>query len=197
LEPGGGAGSERHSERVVPTCIERGAPNLRYLRGGNHFPLRVGAPGDFRLHVADRALTEIEVGFQLRYGEMLPFVGLPQKRTALKGTEGGGSPVQRSYCAVSAHVFHDNFPVRAHELGSPFLSAARPENATQQFSNSLASLPDCPNGFETVDYSFRLKIASNRPVTHATLDEVRGALGLFPLRQASSGQRNRPFDLAA
>jgi tryptophanyl-tRNA synthetase len=39
--------------------------------------------------------------------------------------------------------------------------------------------------------------ATSRAVTQATLDEVRDALGRFPPRQASSDQRNRPFDLAA
>jgi hypothetical protein len=64
----------------------------------------------------------------------------------LERTEGGGSPVQRSDGAVSAHVFHDSFPVRTHELGSP-VRLRRPENATQQFSNSLASLPRLPEWF--------------------------------------------------
>jgi hypothetical protein len=82
-------------------------------------------------------------------------------------------------------------------LAPPFC-LRRPENATQPFSNSLASLPDCPNSSETVDYSFRLKIASNQPVTLATLDEVRDALGYSRLgMHHSRGQRNRPFDLAA
>jgi hypothetical protein len=95
----------------------------RCLRGRNHLPSRDGPPRGFRLQIVDRAIMEIEVGFQLRHGEMLPFVSLPQERTALEGTEGGGSPVQRSDCAVSAHVFHDNFPIRRHELCSPFSPA--------------------------------------------------------------------------
>jgi hypothetical protein len=125
----------RHrTDRIAPPCslrpaaqatnFSRGPQRIRYLRGRNHLPSRVGAPVDFRLHVADRAITEIEVAFQLRHGEMLPFICLPQERAALERTEGGGSPVQRSDGAVSAHVFHDSFPVRTHELGSPCSPAA-------------------------------------------------------------------------
>ena len=57
-----------------------------------------------------------------------------------------------------------------------------------------AAFAERPDGVLDV---IRSGTATSRAVTQAALDEVRDALGLFRLRQASSDRRNRPFDLAA
>lgn len=159
----------RHrTDRIAPPCslrpaaqatnFSRGPQRIRYLRSRNHLPSRVGAPVDFRLHVADRAITEIEVAFQLRHGEMLPFICLPQERAALERTEGGGSPVQRSDGAVSAHVFHDSFPVRTHELGSPCSPAAPRKCDTIIFQFVSKPAPTARMVLKRLIASIRLKI---------------------------------------
>jgi hypothetical protein len=103
------------------------------LRSGDHLPRRGSARRHARSHVADCTIPEIEIGLQLGDRELLPFIGLPQQRTALVGTESGGSPVQRSDGAVFAHVFHDSFPRCRHEL-SPRFACGHFENGPQRFS---------------------------------------------------------------
>ena len=93
---------------------------LTHLRGGHHLPSRVGVWVDLRLVVVRR--TGRKVGFKYRQREIFPLLSLGQKRASLKGTEGRGLTVQRSYRAISAHVFQDDFPTRMHELTLPRLS---------------------------------------------------------------------------
>ncbi len=86
-----------------------------YLRGGHRrLPSRVGVWGDLRLLVVVQR-TGHKVGFEFCQREIFPFLSLAQERAALKGTEGRGLTVQRSYRAISAHVFQDDFPTRMHE----------------------------------------------------------------------------------
>ena len=92
-----------------------------YLRGGHRPPSRVGVWGYLRLLVTVQP-TGHKVGFELCQRENFPFPSLAQERTALKGTEGRGLTVQRSYRAISAHVFQDGFPTRMHDLTLPCLS---------------------------------------------------------------------------
>jgi hypothetical protein len=58
------------------------------------FPSHPGISSDLRLLIVVPAGAGIEVGFEFRYREMLPLLGMPQERPALKGTEGRGLTVQ-------------------------------------------------------------------------------------------------------
>jgi hypothetical protein len=100
-------------------CAGCGVLNV-YLRGGHRFPSRVGVWGDLRLVVVRR--TDRKVGFKCRQRAIFPFLSLAQERAALKGTEGRGLTVQRSYRAILAHIFQDDFLTHMHELTLPWLS---------------------------------------------------------------------------
>jgi len=63
--------------------------------------------------------TGHKVGLEFRQREIFPLLSLGQKRASLKGTEGRRLTVQRSYRAISAHVFQYDFPTRRHELTLP------------------------------------------------------------------------------
>jgi hypothetical protein len=76
----------------------------------------------------------------------------------LERTEGGGSPVQRSDGAVSAHVFHDSFPVRTHELGSPCSPAAPRKCDTIIFQFVSKPAPTARMVLKRLIASIRLKI---------------------------------------
>jgi hypothetical protein len=91
-----------------------------YLRGGHRLPSRVGVWDDLRLVVVRR--IDRKVRFKYRQREIFPFLSLAQQRAALKGTEGRGLTVQRSYRAILAHVFQDDFPTCMHDLTLPCLS---------------------------------------------------------------------------
>jgi tryptophanyl-tRNA synthetase len=55
-----------------------------------------------------------------------------------------------------------------------------------------AIFADCPDDVLDV---IRSGTATSRAVTQATLEDVRDALGLFALRDASHDATQRPFDL--
>ena len=137
---------QKNAARVL--CNEREAdPVLRWLamgpfdrlssatsRGCSHPPSRGGMPRDSRWQIASRAIAKLEIVFELRHRETLPFIGLAEERAPLKRTEGCSLPVQRGYGAISAHVFHDYFPVNKHEPCSPLVSPGGDEGAAQRFS---------------------------------------------------------------
>jgi hypothetical protein len=57
-------------------------------------PSHLGVSSDLRLLIVVPAVADVEVDFEFRYREMLPLLGLPQERPALKGTEGRRLTVQ-------------------------------------------------------------------------------------------------------
>ncbi len=57
-------------------------------------PSHLGVSSDLRLLIVVPAAADVEIGFEFRYREMLPLLGLPKERPALKGTEGRGLTVQ-------------------------------------------------------------------------------------------------------
>jgi hypothetical protein len=83
------------------------------------FPSHLGISSDLRLLIVVPAVADVEVGFEFRYREMLPLLGLSQKGPALRGTECRRLTVQRSYCTISAHVLDYDFPTPDHELIPP------------------------------------------------------------------------------
>src|SRR3954447_13407676 len=55
--------------------------------------------------------------------ETVPSFSLVQKRPLLKRTQGCSLTTQRSYRAISAHIFHDDLPFHDHKLFSPSSSS--------------------------------------------------------------------------
>jgi hypothetical protein len=126
-------------------CASGGA-----LRRSHRFPPRIGIYDDLRLSIVVRSVGH-KVGFEFRQREMLPFPGLAQERASLNGAEARGLTVQRSYRAISAHVFQDGFPAGMHECDLPCFPFARHKCRPKRFSISLARFAESPNGFSTVD----------------------------------------------
>jgi hypothetical protein len=55
---------------------------------------RIGISSDLRLLIVVPDVAGIELGFEFRYREMLPLLGMPQERPVLMGTEGRSLTVQ-------------------------------------------------------------------------------------------------------
>jgi hypothetical protein len=53
-------------------------------------PSHLGTSSDLRFLIVVPAVADVEVGFKFHYREMLPLLGLPEERPALKATEGRG-----------------------------------------------------------------------------------------------------------
>ena len=89
------------------------------LRAGNHLPSRICAWCDSRLFVVVVRVVKVKIILEFGDGETLPPIGLLQERPALKWTKGRCLTVQRSCCAISAHVFQNDLPTHTHQLILP------------------------------------------------------------------------------
>src|SRR5437763_1214649 len=67
--------------------------------------------------IAVQAIANDEICLVRR--ETVPPFSLVQKRPLLKRTQGRSLTAQRSYGAISAHVFHNNLPIHDHQSFSP------------------------------------------------------------------------------
>src|SRR3954469_18037386 len=74
--------------------------------------------------IAVRAIANHEICFLRR--QTFPPLSLVQKRPLLKRTQGRSLTTQRSYGAISAHIFYNNLSIHDHELFSPFTSEWSP-----------------------------------------------------------------------
>jgi hypothetical protein len=120
--------------------------------GGNRLPSRLGAWSDLQLLIVVWAIADGEICFELGDGEMFPPFGLVQERPSLKWTQGRSLTAQRSYGAISAHVFNNNFPVHEHEFVLP-LFASEWLHCWITIFDWLVRLTENSNGFRTPDYA--------------------------------------------
>src|SRR4051812_15446171 len=104
-------------------------------------PLRLRAWVGLQVVIAVRAIANDEVCFFRR--ETFPPFSLVQKRPLLKRTQGRSLTTQRSYGAISAHIFHSNLPIHDHELFSPLCQSGH----------------ICPT--RIFDWLLRLRVSSN------------------------------------
>src|SRR5438067_6466921 len=86
----------------------------------HQLPSRLGAWGGLQVVIVIGAIANNEICFFRR--EAFPSFSLVQKRPLLKRTQGRSLPTQRSYGAISAHIFHNNLPIHDHEFFSPLAS---------------------------------------------------------------------------
>jgi hypothetical protein len=115
--------------------------------GGNHAPACASRlKGPYR-DVESSVVKSLEIPFELRNCEMLPFLGLRQQGAALKWPEGRGLAVQRCYCAISAYVFQDGFTIHLPDF--PFFPVVA-ATCNRTIFDWLAGIAERSNGLRTV-----------------------------------------------
>src|SRR5438067_12756915 len=90
----------------------------------HQLPSRLVAWGGLQVVIVIGAIANNEICFFRR--ETFPPFGLVQKRPLLKRTQGRSLPTQRSYGAISSHIFYNNLPIHDHDLFSPLASQWSP-----------------------------------------------------------------------